>query len=320
MNIPNIRFYDNEMANWENDMGIFRKQIEFIHVDEETPNPFSHTTTKKTKISEKNKEYITAYNDYWISQNNSYAIYSRDIPIKSQSKIVYPNLGINVRETIQWALLNNGPKIVLSDWDRTITVCEGMLFNGEELLANLEEDTYIGDHVYSVSQISKPIKFQDLLVYMMGGEERLQQLREMFRTFQKQDISFFVLTNNPNASKTSANRVIYLRMMSALMPWKTIDELDNMLYSSKDTIGYKKHKSTCAIEMVSGILDNCREMNESSIAPFQKSHSKTSPTGKKTRKRKNSESGTESGSDSKSSTSSKTKPITKRKKAKTKKV
>ena len=291
MSIPNIRFYDNEMTNWENDMGIFRNQIEFIHVDEETPNPLSYTTKSPKSNAEKNREYITAYNDYWISQNNSYAIYSRDIPIKSQSKIVYPNYGMDIGETIEWAHANNGPKIVLSDWDRTVTVCEGMLFNGEELLSNLEDDNYIGDHVYSVSQMTKPIKFQDLLVYMMGGEERLRLLREMFLIFQKQDVQFFVLTNNPNASKTSANRVIYLRMMSALMPWKTIEDLDKMLYSSKDTIGYKKHKSTCAIEMVNEILDSCREMIVAEYIPFTKTSPKTSP---KTKKRKHSESETES--------------------------
>jgi len=275
-----IRFYDNELRNWDSDMKIFENNhVRFIHVDE-TPNQI--ISPIQESIENKNREYIRMYNDYWLKRKNTYAEYLDGIPIKSQSFPTYPKNGLDIEEAIEWAMNRGKTKIFLTDWDATITVCEGMAFGkNHELLTLLELKHHpYKDIVYeSTESIKKTIKFEDAVEYVMGGKERLERLREMFRMFNANNVHVYVLTNNPNASKMSPCRVIYLELLMELMPEKTVNELDAILYSSQDTVGYKKHESSCRIDMLKKVLrDKCREGDKPPLlapsAPRTKKHKK----------------------------------------------
>jgi len=281
----NIRFYDNEETNWQNDMKIFDPQIEFIHVNEYEPNilvssenaPPIDETNKETKlasISERNKIYISAYINYWKNNNNSYAIYLDSI-IKTNNtakneilkqdawegvlRLGYPNNGLDIEELLVWSSLNNDKKIVLSDWDRTITVVEGMYFGPIDgvLTSKVELDE---------------IKMNDLLVYLMGGEERLEKVKNMFIKLHEYNIPIYILTHNRNASKNNwpKNRTLYIKILQELMPFKTEEEINELLFSSMDykemssimdgdsPNSYRKYKSTCSVNMVKDILEKCK--------------------------------------------------------------
>lgn len=282
----NIRFYDNEETNWENDMSLFKEQIEFIHVNEYEPNllissvvalPIDETTpeTKLNTIKDRNRIYISAYIDYWVRKGNTYALYLQDMidnNLVAKSEILkqdvwegvlrlgYPNNGLNIEDLLVWLTSNSDKKLVLSDWDRTITVVEGMYFGAVDGM--LMEKVDRGE-----------IKMEDLLVYLMGGEERLGEVMRMFDMLYGNGVPIYILTHNRNASKNNwpRNRELYMKILGQLMPFKSIEEIDMMLLSSADyrmlrsirdgdvENSYRKYKSTCAIEMVKSVLDECKK-------------------------------------------------------------
>jgi hypothetical protein len=281
----NIRFYDNEEANWEYDMSVFKDQIEFIHVNYYEPNILissieappldnssSETVSEKNRIvSERNRILISAYIDYWVRQNNTYALYLKEMikdPIASNEilkqdiwggslSIQYPNNGLNIDDLLVWSSSGSN-KLVLSDWDRTITVVEGIYFGQTE-------ETSL------TSKVEKGlVMVHDLLVYLMGGEERLEKVKNMFSELNKNGVPIFILTHNRNASKMfPKNRELSLKMLKEIMPTKSIEYIDSILFSSLDYISmdsikesdglnsYKKYKSTCSIDIIKDVLKEC---------------------------------------------------------------
>jgi hypothetical protein len=279
----NIRFYDNEETNWENDMSIFKDQIEFIHVNEYEPNILissidappldsSSLETKLATISERNRLFISGYIDYWVRQNNTYALYLKEIitsnPVASNEilkqdawegvlRIGYPNNGLNIDDLLVWSS-SSSDKLILSDWDRTITVVEGMYFGPIDgtLTSKVE---------------SGEIIMHDLLVYLMGGEERLAKVIDMFSILNENSVQIFILTHNRNASKNKwpKNRELYVKILQEIIPFKSIEDIDAILFSSADYItmksikeldspnSYRKYKSTCSIDIVKDIVKQC---------------------------------------------------------------
>lgn len=93
------------------------------------------------------------------------------------------------KEIKQWVLQQKqrGKKhpAVLFDYDRTLTRVEGTWF---ELFDTMDKDGF--------------------LLYYMGGEKRLQELRELFTFLVENNVSMFVLTNNGACRKPIFNKVI----------------------------------------------------------------------------------------------------------------
>ena len=282
----NIRFYDNEETNWENDMVIFNAQMEFIHVNEYEPNllvasesaPQIDKTSSETKlrtISERNRIFISAYIDYWSAENNTYAKYLQEMIVTNLTarneilkqdawegvlRIGYPNNGLNIEDLLVWSSSNNGKKIVLSDWDRTITIVEGMYFGPTDGVLTQKVET--GE-----------ISLEDLLVYLMGDKDRLEKVTNMFKTLDGNGVPIYILTHNRNASKNNwpQNRQLYIKILQQLMPFRSAEEIDRMLFSSADykllnsikdgdvENSYRKYKSTCAIDLIKDVLLECKK-------------------------------------------------------------
>lgn len=281
-----IRFYDNEESNWENDMILFSDEMEFIHVNEYEPNKLIETvsapeidnTSNETileTIRQRNHIFISAYINYFAEKNNTYALYLQENInnnvdagaeiLKQQSwegvlRLGYPNNGLHIEELCNWVQINSQNKVVLTDWDRTITVCEGMYFGSVDgILTKKVEDGIIN--------------IEDLLVYLMGGNERLEKIKDMLKKINNSRVPLYILTHNRNASvkKWAQNRKLYIIILQVLMPYKTIQEIEDILFSSADYISmksirigdlegsYRKYKSTCSIHMVKDILKECNQ-------------------------------------------------------------
>lgn len=279
-----IRFYDNEETNWENDMKIFDDQVDFIHVDEYVPNklishivaPDIDPNNKLQSISERNAKYIRGYIEVFAKQNNSYALYLQECIQNSEAdkneilkqvawegvlRLGYPNNGLLIDDLLVWCSQNSSNKIILSDWDRTITVCEGMQFgsNQDGILTNKVE--------------SGEILMEDLLVYIMGGSDRLTIVKDMLKQIHDLQVPLYILTHNRNASKNMwpKNRRLYILILQELMPYKSVSDIESMLFSSADYISmksikmgdsegsYRKYKSSCSIKLLKDVLHQCND-------------------------------------------------------------
>ena len=84
--------------------------------------------------------------------------------------------------------------VVLIDWDRTMTVIEGYY--------NSEYDTYKNDPRFRVlfSTFTKEELYEDILRYLLGGDERLAALRSIFSIIGDLNIHICILTNNGSCS------------------------------------------------------------------------------------------------------------------------
>lgn len=287
-----IRFYDNEETNWTNDMIYHSKNMDFIYVDEENPNihienvsapelVHSPPNEKYKSIKERNRIFIQAYIDYFDSKGNTYAKYLNSILrnnsledgpneiLKQQAwegvlRIGYPNNGLDIDDLLVWSSNKNTKKAVLSDWDRTITVCEGMFFGTQKNMSLLKNSLKEG-----------VVKMDDLLVYIYGGEERFETIKNMFLQLKKNDVPIYILTHNRNAgrfvegtSTINPNRDIYIDILERTLPEGT--DVDTILFSSADYKNmksikpddregsYRKYKSACKT-MIKNILEECKK-------------------------------------------------------------
>lgn len=179
---PTIIFFDNDERNLRDfDSNRHLKSmfnIINILVDDKTPNEFCGD---KTDTTSKKLEYINHFKRF----GNSYA----ELTVKNGGEHVVPSRGITANQHTE--LLQNidkipGKKIAIFDWDRTITVIEGML--------------KILDH----NMIPEHNMIPDMIVYLCGGEERLSRLQEMFSELHRKNVEVFILSNNAYADKSNS--------------------------------------------------------------------------------------------------------------------
>jgi len=245
-----ILFFDNEENNWINskngkqDMAIHSEQVAFIPVDDTTPNNLITATP-----SDANQAYL----DYFLrpDNNNTYANFINNNPNKNKQYLDkdHVNNGITREQVAQldsWLTIHDNMErsAIFFDWDRTITCVEGMVTEG--LLEALQAGT---------------VTYDDLLVFLMGGEERLQMIKDMFKNIKEHNIKFFILTFNLYASKYDIRNVrpIYIEMLKRIT---NNEDPENVLFSAVD-YGYKKANSACytmANEIIVNILPKCEEI------------------------------------------------------------
>lgn len=255
VNNINIRFYDNEMSNWDKDMIEHSRQIEFINVDNITRNNFITNVQINGKLTKDNTNATLnqAYIDYFVSQGNQYAHFLKRITesgnnaeIEKVLKKDYPNNGIspNVQELMDWSNEQDGStKYAIFDWDKTITVVEGMYFGD-----------YQGENIQNIDPLQ-------IALFIMGGQDRLNLIQQAIEELKKNNIQIFIITHNPNATKWNRiSRGVYLNLINIIFnfPYDFID--GNVLYCSKD-YGFKKWKASCGIPELFSLL-NCQQKTD----------------------------------------------------------
>lgn len=217
-----IRFYDNEYR-WKKDMNVHR-EIGFIHVDDTTPNiHIQHINTGRTS---KNRAYNLEYIRHFAKQHNTYAQALLRAPILDN---VYPTNGMDKHlESLKyWGTSNTKHKILLLDWDRTITAVE---------------------NIYTPALDNPAVSFDDMFDFIMGGRDRRNKYTQLFHTLRGEyGLPIYIVTDNPNARADSKYRSVYLKMVNHLFGENihvVLDE-DNLIVCS-DEYNNKKHLAVCA--------------------------------------------------------------------------
>jgi hypothetical protein len=241
-----IRFYDNEKDNWDKDMAIHFPQIEFIEVDNFTPNVFISSESLVGTMADVQRRLNQAYIDVFASQGNTYAEFLDNV-IKSgsvdETKIKqkdYPNNGFGpyIQDLMSWAKTEDPrQKIVIFDWDKTMTVVEGM---------------YFGEHA---GESIMNIDIKNIAEFVMGGERRLTAIKSAIAELMSMRVQIFIITNNPNASLWVPSRIIYLNLISLIFNILP-DVANNILYCSRN-YGFAKWKSACFIDILRPQLPRC---------------------------------------------------------------
>jgi hypothetical protein len=234
-----ILFFDDKLNNVLDMNSISNCYSVLIDADIEHP----YITTQTTKPY---KEYITHDAFFHIETGeytNRYAEYvfhrrgENEMPTKSLTgvgKIFLINKeGIQfgggfqnnidmIYSFVQDSSVSNELKMVIFDWDRTLTSIEGWW-------PNFFEDVYPLRNSHDSSSTSPAILYEsamkDAAQYLFGGPEREEEIRNMFSNLHKNDIFVMILTNNPTAStilfeeEPEVNtRQVFLDMVNVVYP------------------------------------------------------------------------------------------------------
>ena len=173
-------FFDNEEINISGIAGVC------ITCDNIQCVKVNHTVPKPNLPWDSINDYLT------LIGSNTYA----DILKACFDKTAYDKLsGIQEAELALFKKWNKETKhskkrAALFDWDRTITVMEGLLpANDPATMSKLREEKE------SLKEIPDT-NLQDMLVYLLGGKDRLKMLRKLFRKCFKDHIQIIIITNS----------------------------------------------------------------------------------------------------------------------------
>jgi hypothetical protein len=163
-----IIFFDDNSKNIED----MRKNIgcKVVEINKEAVNEFISNPPEKAE-----------YANLEMFDRNTYVEYN-DLR-NSRSKNHRANTGVtkgDITRLEKWVKQNRKyPTIVIFDWDRTISVVEGVHFPQPP-------DTW--------SDFS--IREKDVMLYLLGGKDRRKRMKEMFNFLYKENVEVFVLTKN----------------------------------------------------------------------------------------------------------------------------
>jgi len=201
----NTLFFDNDPKNFkgfdDNNLNILIDDSipneHIIDMQQKMPLQFVNTPfpTKLKENSEHNNPYINALLYYKETET--------PMPVEGFNKrhIDIVNHWINAHKT-------DKPLYLIFDWDRTLSVCEGF-----RMLSDEQNDFFYGEN-YNDNQI-----YNDMLIYLMGGEERYLMLQHFLNAMcKKPNIRILVITANPSADKKHMNYDKFFNMAKLLIP------------------------------------------------------------------------------------------------------
>ncbi len=195
-------FFDNDHAKIEN-ITQYCPTIETQKVPETaTKIPFMSLTTSPLKEL---KDSVGGYAN----------IYVKILQYLSNNEDMFdPISGINIEEQKpiieEWIDSIEKPEeaIILFDWDRTITLFEGVF------LPKKFEDLMTGPITRPlVTGITETQFLEDALRYLLGGDARLAAFRELSEKIGKAGVSIGILTNSGSCGWT-----IYTNLVNQLFP------------------------------------------------------------------------------------------------------
>jgi hypothetical protein len=206
-----IRFYDNDSGNFD---GMKKyHNMELILVDDTTPNELIvrmsdrhfikyYDSIDNIKQKRKLKELYELFPD----------LFERGIDKYNKTLEVSNGMTIDqVKELIAWSWNNRYDTcVVFFDWDRTLTIKEGI---------------YLG-------YMPKHLK-EEYLIYLFGGLKRYRLFKKLFRFFRYLGIKYYILTNNMGAIKNFKEFFNYIKFLD---PHFTEDQMfaSNLEKDTKD--------------------------------------------------------------------------------------
>jgi len=170
-----IRFYDNEPEIIQQFI-ISKPLVEVIQVSGESNyDVMQGDTTANTYIS----RFLSLY------PKNAYALFLKQGNIQ-ENKTAIGFSRDNGENLKQWVIKTKSEKAVLFDWDRTLSVLEGIMVPPNKWVINEFK--------------KKKISYYDMALYYAGTKARLQYLRGLSDFLEKHRVHIYILTNNPLAT------------------------------------------------------------------------------------------------------------------------
>lgn len=187
-----------------------------IHVSDQTPHPYVEGREWDTIA------YPMAFPD------NEYA----RMMIREGGEHVMPSLGLtasHVELLHRWVGQHRLPLIAAFDWDRTLTVVEGLILPGNS--------EWNGRWPWSAS---------DTMLYLFGGIRRLHMLQDMFAWLHREGVHVFIITRNSNSVDA---RGAFLDLVRRLDP---LFSADHLLYAGNDASKADTLRNSRSYRSISG--------------------------------------------------------------------
>jgi hypothetical protein len=170
-----IRFYDNQQ-----DIIKQFKALPYIEAIKVSSDPNQDFMNGDPDASKYLNLFLTKNPDNKYAQLLKHAGYEED-----QTEIAFSEH--DAAELLTWAKKTPNKKIVLFDWDGTLSILEGIM------LPENETD--------KAAFQRKKIRYREIAQYVCGTKKRLATLNKVFRALARvYHVEFFILTNNPVAS------------------------------------------------------------------------------------------------------------------------
>jgi len=206
--------------------------VEHPYITAKTIKPYKEYTTHDAFFDPETSEYTNRYAEYVFRHRGEH-----EMPTKSITGV--GNIFLINKEGIQFGggfqnnidriysfvqdhSVPNELKMVVFDWDRTLTSVEGWwpnFFENVYPLRNSRESSS------SMPAILYESAMKDTAQYLFGGPEREEEIRNMFSSLHANDIFVMILTNNPTAStilfeeEPKVNtRQVFLDMVKVVYP------------------------------------------------------------------------------------------------------
>jgi hypothetical protein len=227
-----IRFYDNDIKHINKFKEHF-PEIESIIVDDTIPNELIVKYLKNGKsinIMKKNmsnsnrrriiksnpKAYPLEYLRKYYSNKNESNKYLELFIRENVTLKKIPSCGITknqLKNLLKWLETPNSEKFLFLDWDRTISVFEG-------LIIPKKGSTWKNNQLPNYNNY-------DIVSYLLGGRERVDTLKKVFQVAHNNGVSIYIISNNSALSKKNneANRELFLQLIQIIMPFFTDDHI-----------------------------------------------------------------------------------------------
>lgn len=230
----NVMFFDNDSNNFNG----FNDSINIL-IDDKIPNEL----VQKNNISKLKPEILQKiqipfakmvqeinnsnnHNNKYINALVSYNMNEKHMPVEgfTERHINIVNKWINAHG-------EKNDLYLLFDWDRTLSVCEGIVFMN---------DKYI-DRFYTHD--TKQNILPDILNLLIGSQARYDMLKSFFNEIcEIPNLHILVITANPSAQKSNINYRNFFEMVKLLIPCLT-EERFLCSSSSSKSIEFNKYRS-----------------------------------------------------------------------------
>jgi len=209
-----IRFYDNQLDIIQQFKTMLKK-VDTVYIPDRPNNEILNHSQPKNFT----KEFLKKY------PNNKFAEYLSSFRNTERSI----NMGFslyNAADLLKWSFTTIQTKVVLFDWDGTLSVAEGIILPSNPI------DT--------LSFHTMGINYRDIAVYYCGSEDRFLWLKYMFEVLHKQHVEIFVLTNNPMAAKNmNIVKLVGLGFLSRFNFYNVIKEIIPQFKQENLLCGYE---------------------------------------------------------------------------------
>ena len=182
-------------------------EIEHPYITAQTSKPYKEYMTNDVFFDIEAGEYTNRYAEYVFHRNGEHEMPTKSITGVGKIFLInkegiqfgggFQNNIDMIDSFVEDPSVSNELKMIIFDWDRTLTSIEGWW-------TNFFDDVYPLRNSHDSSSTSPGILYEsamkDTAQYLFGGPEREEELRNMFSKLHANDIFVMILTNNPTAS------------------------------------------------------------------------------------------------------------------------